>query len=179
MAQDLGNTIALLERGPRTLDALLRNLPEAWTHRNEGEGTWTVFETVGHMIHCERTDWMQRARIILQDGESRPFDKVDRLGLVRETQGKLLGELLDTFARLRGENLAELRGLTLTPEDLERRGMHPAFGPVTLGQLLATWSMHDLTHLHQISRILAHQYREEVGPWNVYLGVMQCNGHSA
>ncbi len=175
----LADAIALLARTPATLDALLRGLPEAWTHRNEGAGTWSAFDVVGHLIHGDRTDWIPRARIILESGEARPFERFDRFAQARESQGKSLGQLLDEFARLRAENLAALRAWKLRPEDLERRGRHPVLGVVTLSQLLATWAAHDLTHLHQISRIMAHQYREAVGPWTVFLGVMQCAGHSA
>jgi hypothetical protein len=122
---------------------------------------------------------MQRARIVLQFGQTRPFEPFDRMGFVRDSQGKSLAQLLDEFARLRSENLDELRALDLQPEDLDRCGRHPALGEVTLSQLLATWAAHDLTHLHQISRILAHQYRDAVGPWSQYLGVLQCVGHSS
>jgi len=177
MSQDLSNTVALLARIPAALDALLRGLSVAWTQRNEGEGTWSAFDVVGHLIHAERTDWIPRARRILDFGETREFDAFDREGFKGE--GKSLGPLLDEFALLRSENLAELEKLNLRPEDLERRGKHPALGVVTLSQLLATWAAHDLTHLHQISRILAHQYREAVGPWSAYLGVLLCDGHSA
>ena len=178
MKQELDHTIALLSRTPATLDTLLRGLPEAWTLGNEGDNTFSPFDVVGHLIHGERTDWIPRARIILQSGEARPFDRFDRLAQARESQGKSLGQLLDEFARLRAENLKELRALRLRPEDLERRGQHPVLGTVTLSQLLATWAAHDLTHLHQISRAMAHQYREAVGPWTRFLGVMQCAGHS-
>ena len=176
---NLMNTTALLARTPATLDALLRDLPEVWTLTNEGENTFSAFDVLGHLIHGERTDWMPRAKRILQFGETRPFDSFDRMGHVRESQGKSLPELLDEFARLRSENLGELRILNLRPEDFDRRGKHPSLGVVTLSQLLATWVTHDLTHLHQISRIIAHQYRETVGPWSRYLGVLQCAGHSA
>jgi len=176
---ELDDTIALLERTPAALDALLRGLPDAWTMRNEGEGTWTAFDVVGHLIHGERTDWMARTRLILEHGESRPFERFDRLAQETASRGRTLGELLDEFARLRGANLGDLRALNLQPSDLERRGTHPTFGSVTLSQLLATWAAHDLTHLHQLSRVLAHQYRETVGPWTAFLGVMQCEGHSA
>jgi hypothetical protein len=176
---NLQHTISLLTRTPAALDALLRDLPEAWTFRNEGEDTWSASDIVGHLIHGERTDWMSRARLILQSGETRTFEPFDRWGQARETQGKSLGQLLDEFSRLRSANLDELRAMNLQPEDLERRGRHPAFGSVTLSQLLATWAAHDLTHLHQISRVMAHQYREAVGPWTKYLGVMQCTGHSS
>jgi len=177
MTPELQHTISLLSRTPAALNALLRDLPEA--RRNEGENTWSVFDVVGHLVHGERTDWMQRTRIVLQFGEGRMFESFDRTGFVRESQDKSLGQLLDEFARLRSENLDELRGLNLQPEDLARRGRHPVLGVVTLSELLATWAAHDLTHLHQISRILAHQYREAVGPWSRYLGVLQCAGHSS
>lgn len=179
MEPTLQNTLSLLTRTPAALDALLRDLPEAWTHRNEGAGTWSAFEVVGHLIHAERTDWMGRVRTILQSGETRTFDPFDRLGQEREIRGKTLTQLLDEFTRVRAENLNELRALNLQPEDLHRRGQHPSFGAVTLSQLLSTWAVHDLTHLHQLSRIMAHQYREAVGPWSVYLGVLQCAGHSS
>lgn len=179
MEQELQHTISLLTCTPAALDALLRDLPDTWTFRNEGENTWSAFDVVGHLIHAERTDWMPRVKTVLQFGETRAFDPFDRLGQVREIQGKSLGQLLDEFARLRSENLDQLRSLNLRQEDLERRGRHPALGAVTLSQLLATWAAHDLTHLHQISRIMAHQYREAVGPWSAYLGVLRCAGHSA
>ncbi|MGB8674239.1 MAG: DinB family protein [Candidatus Acidiferrales bacterium] len=171
--------MALLARIPAVLNALLRDLPEAWTLRNEGENTWSAFDVVGHLIHGERTDWMPRARMVLQFGESQAFEPFDRWGQEREIQGRSLEQLLDDFSRLRSENLDELRALNLRQEDLELRGRHPALGTVTLSELLATWAIHDLTHLHQISRILAHQYRDAVGPWEKYLGVLQCAGHSA
>ena len=179
MNQDLENTIALLSRTPAALDALLRGLPESWTAANEGPETWSPFDIVGHLIQGERTDWMARARRILESGASRPFDPFDRFAQQRDSQGKSLPQLLDEFARLREENLAELRRLSLGAQDLERRGMHPALGGVTLSQLLATWAVHDLTHLHQLSRVLAHQYRDAVGPWSAYLGVLKCSGHSS
>ena len=119
-----------------------------------------------------------RARIILENGEARPFDPFDRFAQVKESQGKSLEQLLEDFARLRKENLAALQALNLQPEDLNRRGKHPALGVVTLSELLATWAVHDLTHLHQLSRVMAHQYREVVGPWRAYLGVLKCAGHS-
>jgi hypothetical protein len=117
--------------------------------------------------------------MILQYGDSRPFEVFDRGGHKQDIQGKSMAQLLDEFAQARSENLAALRGMNLQPTDFARRGNHPALGEVTLSQLLATWAAHDLTHLHQISRIMAHQYREAVGPWSAYLGVMQCAGHSS
>ncbi len=179
MEHNLENTISLLDRTPAALDALLRGLPEMWTEAGEGEGTWSVADVVAHLIHGEHVDWMPRTTMILQSGETQPFPPFPRDGYVRFKQGKSLGQLLDDFAGVRAKNLSDLRALNLTPEDLGRRGVHPAFGPVTLSQLLATWAAHDLNHLHQISRIMAHQYREAVGPWSRFLGVMQCAGHSA
>ena len=179
MAHDLDHSLSLLSRTPAALDALLRDLPDAWTRRNEGEKTWSAFDVVGHLIHCERTDWMPRARMILQHGDTRPFDPFDRWGHVNEVEGKSLPNLLDELSRVRAENLAELRGWRLGPEQLALRGRHPALGSVTLSELLATWAAHDLTHLHQITRVMAHQYHDTVGPFAAFLGVMQCGGHGA
>ena len=170
--------MSLLSHTPAALSALLRDLPDAWISRNEGENTWSVFDVIGHLIDCEHKNWIPRIEWILENGESQPFRPFDRGGHARETQGKSPGQLLDEFARLRLENLSLLSSLDLQPEDFEKRGMHPALGPVTLSNLLATWAAHDLTHLHQISRIMAYQYREAVGPWSRFLGVMQCAGHS-
>ena len=179
MEHNLDYTIGLLARTPATLDALLRDLPDTWVLSNEGERSWNAFEVVGHLIHGEKTDWMPRARIILEFGESRTFEPFDRLAQERDSAGKSLGELLDEFARVRAVNLDDLRAMKLTDKDLLKRGVHPVFGSVTLSQLLATWVAHDLTHLHQISRVMAHQYRDAVGPWTKFLGVMQCAGHSS
>lgn len=180
----LSEATAILTRTPATLDALLRGLPDLWVHGNEGRSkdgndTWSPFDIVGHLIVGERTDWMPRARIILQHGEARPFDPFDRFAQEKESQGKSLEQLLHEFARLRRENLAALQALNLQPEDLARRGTHPELGAVTLSELLATWAVHDLTHLHQLARVMAHQYCDAVGPWSAYLGVLHCNGHSA
>jgi hypothetical protein len=176
---DLQDTIALLARTPAALNSLLRDLPESWTHRNEGENTWSAYDVIGHLIHGERTDWMPRARMILEHGESKPFERFDRFAQERESRGRSLPELLDEFATVRSDNLATLGAMDLSLQQLALRGRHPRLGAVTLSQLLATWAAHDLTHLHQLSRIMAHQYRAAVGPWSAYLGVMQCAGHSA
>jgi hypothetical protein len=177
MAHNLSDTIALLERTPAALNALLRDLPESWTSRNEGEGTFTIPDVIGHLIHAEKEDWLPRARRILEHGESKPFDKFDRWGHVEECRGKSLPQLLDEFSRIRALCLSELRALNLQPAQLALRGAHPSLGTVTLSELLATWAAHDLTHLHQISRILAGSYRDEVGPFAAFLGVLKCNGH--
>jgi hypothetical protein len=174
----LQQTISLLSRTPAALNTLLRDLPEEWTQCNEGEKTWNAFDIVGHLIEGELTDWLPRARRILEFGESKPFERFDRFAQEQASQGKSLSELLDEFARLRQKNLDELRAMNLRPEDLAKRGCHPVLGVVTLSQLLATWPAHDLSHLHQLSRVMAYQYREAVGPWTKFLGVMHCNGHS-
>jgi hypothetical protein len=179
MQQDLSLTISLLSRTPAALNAFLRDLPDAWTSSNEGENTWSPFDIVGHLIHGERTDWMPRVKMILQHGETKTFEPFDRLAQQHAAKPQSLSQLLDEFARLRSDNLNELRSLSLTPQDLERCGKHPRFGTVTLSQLLATWAAHDLTHLHQLSRVMAHQYREAVGPWIAFLGVLHCDAHSS
>ncbi len=179
MKDHLQDTIALLTCTPSALNALLRDLPETWTLRNEGENTWSAFDVVGHLIHNDRTNWIPRAKVILQHGEAQPFPPFDRLGHLRATQGKSLPELLDEFAAVRSESLDQLRALNLRPEDLDRRGQHPSLGSATLSQLLATWAAHDLNHLHQLSRVMAYQYRDAVGPWSRYLGVLHCDGHGA
>ena len=173
------NTIALLERTPGALNALLRGLPAMWTANNEGGDTWNVPGVIAHLAHCELVDFMPRLRTIMEFGETRTFTPLDREGSARSGAGKTLDQLLDEFADLRAKNLAELRVMHLKPADMSRRGMHPLLGSVTLSEFLSTWAAHDLTHLHQISRIMAHQYREAVGPWVRFLGVMQCAGHSA
>jgi hypothetical protein len=174
----LNHSIALLNRTPAVLDALLRGLPEAWTSQNEGADTMSSFDVVGHLVHAERTNWMPRVKMILQFGEGKTFEPFDRWGHAR-AGSKTIEQLLNEFARVRAENVDELRALNLQPADLERRGRHPVLGAVTLSQLLSTWTVHDLTHLHQISRIMAHQYRHAVGPQSAYLGVLKCAGHSA
>jgi hypothetical protein len=176
----LAESIAVLIRTPATLNAMLRGMPDIWVRRNEGKDTWNALDIVGHLIVGERTDWLPRVRIIMENGEARPFAAFDRFAQSKETQDKWveIDQLLGDFARLRTENLTALRALNLQPEDLARRGRHPALGVVTLSELLATWAVHDLTHLHQLSRVMAHQYRDAVGPWIAYLGVLQCAGHS-
>jgi uncharacterized damage-inducible protein DinB len=176
MEINLENTIALLSRTPGALDALLRELPEAWTVGNEGENTWSVIDVLRHLVYVERKDWIMRAKTLR---EGREIGRVDREAHVQEPPSGSPGELLEEFARLRRENLRELGSWKLTEEELAWRGNHKALGEVTLSQLLSTWAIHDLTHLHQISRILAHQYREAVGPWSTYLGVLKCDGHSS
>jgi len=169
----LDHAINILSRTPNVLRSMLDGLPSEWISMNEGETTWSPYDVVGHLIHGERTDWIPRARIILQEGESRAFEPFDRFAQFDENQGKSPEELLRTFEVLRRENIDALRSMSLRPEDLSRKGKHPELGQVTLGELLATWVAHDQDHLVQIARTMAKQYREAVGPWQAYLSVMQ------
>jgi DinB superfamily len=168
----LEEAVASLGRTPKVLDALLRGLPDGWSVAHEGGDTWSAFDVVGHLIHGERTDWVPRARIILEHGEARVFDRFDRFAQSAVSEGRTLASLLDEFATLRQASLRELATLNPTEHDLNRRGRHPELGVVTLRQLLATWVAHDLDHVVQISRVLARQYSDEVGPWSAYLRII-------
>ena len=172
MRFDLSEAIPVLRRTPSTLRALLSELPEAWVHGREGPDMWSPFDVVGHLIDGEETDWIPRAKIILAGGSDPRFEPFDRFRHLRLNGGKALTELLERFARLRAENVATLEGFRLSPRDLERPGVHPELGPVTLGQLLATWVAHDLGHVAQVARVMAKQYGVEVGPWREYLPVL-------
>lgn len=163
---------AVLERTPAALRAMLSGLPQPWIDATEGPETWSPYVVVGHLIHGERTDWIPRAQIILAQGADRKFTPYDRFAQFKESEGKSLESLLDEFAALRAENLAKLRGWQITESQLSLEGIHPAFGAVTLKQLLACWVAHDLGHLVQVSRVMAKQYRDAVGPWTQYLSVM-------
>ena len=168
----IDEAIAILTRTPSILDALLRGLPPSWTLAHEGGETWSPFDVIGHFIHGEQADWIPRAKIILTHGDTRAFDRFDRLAQFTASAGRTLPDLLDEFARLREANLRELRSFNLTAADLDRLGRHPELGVVTLRQLLATWVAHDLDHIMQISRVLAGQYSDEVGPWRAYLRII-------
>ena len=172
MELNLEDAIAVLERTPATLSALLEGLPEMWIRATEGEDTWSPYDVVGHLIQGERTDWIPRARHIMA-GETRPFEPFDRTAQLTESRGKTLEELLSTFTDLRRKNIAALVGMNLTNEDLGREGLHPELGQVTLGQLLATWVVHDLDHVVQVARTMAKVYTETTGPWTAYLSVLQ------
>ncbi|HJS48163.1 MAG TPA: DinB family protein [Gemmatimonadales bacterium] len=176
MEFDLARALEILERTPATLQALLGGLPDEWTTAKEGPDTFSAFDNLGHLIHGERTDWIPRARIILAQGPDRRFEPFDRFAQQRESAGRTMAELLEEFARLRGENLGTLRGWRLGERELELEGDHPSLGRVTLRQLLASSVAHDLGHLAQVARVLAKQYREEVGPWRQYLPVLDRGG---
>lgn len=167
----LDDAIAVLERTPRSLRAMLSDLPEQWIHATEGDGTWSPFDVVGHLVHGEHTDWIPRARHIMS-GDTRPFAPFDRLGHIEASRGRSLDELLDQFDRARAASLSELRAMNLTESDLNRTGTHPDFGTVTLAQLLATWTVHDLDHIVQVARVIAKAYGTAVGPWEAYLSVL-------
>jgi hypothetical protein len=169
----LEECVSVLTRTPAALDSMLRDLPEAWIAATEGPGTWSPYVVVGHLIHGEKTDWMPRLAIILEHGPSRPFDAVDRQAQFRESDGKSLSTLLDEFRVLRRDNLERLHAMNLQPGQLGMRGTHPELGPVTVRQLLATWTAHDLGHILQVSRVMARRYKQEVGPWREYLSVMK------
>ncbi|HWF07662.1 MAG TPA: DinB family protein [Bryobacteraceae bacterium] len=165
--------LSVLTRTPAVLDTALRGLPDVWTAATEGPGTWSPYVVVGHLIHCEEADWMPRLGIMLDYGPARPFDVFDREAQFRDSRGKALAQLLDDFSALRRDNVARLRALDLQPAQLDLRGTHPDLGPVTVRQLLATWTAHDLAHIVQISRVMARRWKNEVGPWAAYLSVMK------
>jgi hypothetical protein len=169
---DLARGTAVLDRTPATMRAMLRGLGAGWADATEGPETWSPYVIVGHLIHGERTDWIPRARIILDQGANRRFTPYDRFAQFRESEGKTLADLLDEFARLRAESLTTLSGWRLTDTELALEGEHPEFGAVTLRQLLATWVAHDLGHVAQTARVMAKQYREAVGPWRAYLPIL-------
>ena len=168
----LEEAVAVLERTPATVGALLDGVPEDWVRATEGEGTWSPYDVVGHLVSGERTDWIERARHILS-GDPRPFTPFNRTAQFTESEGRTLGELLATFAELRSRNVAELQEMNLGGGDLGRTGRHPDFGEVTLGQLLAAWVVHDLDHVAQIARTMAKVYADAVGPWSAYLSILR------
>jgi hypothetical protein len=171
----LDDAVAILSRTPATLDAMLRGLPDGWLRADEGPGTWSPFDVLGHLVQGELTDWIPRARTILEHGEARPFHPFDRFAQFDTSAGKTAAQLLDEFATLRGSNLARLSAFGLGEADLDRTGRHPDFGTVTLRQLLATWVAHDLDHVTQVARVLARRYADDVGPWRAYLRIVSGN----
>jgi hypothetical protein len=172
MEFDLKKSIDILSRTPYVLETLLDGINEEWIQTNEGEDTWNPFDIVGHLIHGDRTDWITRIEIILSDNPNKKFDSFDRFAQFEESKGKNLKQLLEEFKVLRKENIAVLKSKNINSQDLAKKGIHPAFGEVTLKQLLATWTTHDLGHLGQIARVMAKQYTQEVGPWKQYLPIL-------
>jgi uncharacterized damage-inducible protein DinB len=172
MQFNLEQAINVLERTPQVLQALLSSLPTNWTKSNEGGDSWSVYDIIGHLIHGEKTDWITRAQLILQQTNT-PFTPFDRFAQFNDSKGKSLEELLEQFTLLRQANIKALKALNLEEDQLQLEGIHPDFGRVTLKELLATWTVHDLNHIAQIVRVMGHQYKEEVGPWKAYLSLLQ------
>ncbi len=173
MQFDLEKSIEILGRTPDVLNTLLRGIADDWVMNNEGGETWSAYDVMGHLIHGERTDWVARMEIILSDGPNKTFARFNRFAQFEESRGKTLPQLLDEFTKVRMENIDLLRSKKLTHNDLGKTGIHPSFGEVTLEQLLATWVAHDLNHIAQVSRVMAKQYKEAVGPWIEYLRILQ------
>ncbi len=172
MKFELDNAKEVLRRTPLTLNALLSELPNDWVLANEGPETFSPYDVIGHLIEGEENDWIPRARIIIEHGETRPFEKFDRFAMYEKSKGRSLLELLARFEQLRGESLRQLDEMNLTPELLQKQGTHPALGLVTLSQLLSAWVVHDLGHIRQIVRTMAKQYSDAVGPWTAYLTIL-------
>lgn len=172
MEFNLDKSIEVLERTPSVLTLLLDNLSDEWILANEGDETWSPYDIIGHLIHGEKTDWLVRANLVLSDQENKTFAPFDRFAQFEESQGKTISELLKEFQKLRVKNLSDLKSKNITPDDLTKTGIHPAFGKVTLEQLLATWVAHDLGHMAQIARVMAKQYKDEVGPWREFLPIL-------
>lgn len=168
---ELEQSLTILYRTPEVLKSLLSGLGEEWVMYNEGPDTWSPYDVLGHLIHGEKTDWIPRAEIMLSDGEDKAFVPFDRFAQMNQVK-KSLEDLLDEFNALRMENLGKLQSWNLTETDYRKTGIHPEFGEVTLKELLSTWTVHDLGHLAQISRVMAKQYASEVGPWKAYLRIL-------
>ena len=168
----LEQAVQILERTPGVLNQLVSGLPDGWVMTNEGPETWSPYDIVGHLLQGEESDWIPRAKIILEHGEGRAFEPFDRFAQFEKSKGKTLAELLDRFALLRQRSLEDLKELRLTDDLLQKRGLHPDLGTVTLGQLIATWTVHDLSHISQMTRVMCKQYSAAVGPWKEYLPVL-------
>ena len=170
---DLHKSIEVLERTPAAIEDLLAGLSDEWLHHNEGPDTFSPYDVVGHLLHGEMYDWIGRTRIILDDAGDKKFRPFDRFAMYEASKGKSIQDLLNEFKRLRKENLVTFRSLNITEEMLDKKGIHPAFGEVTLRNLLSTWVAHDLGHIGQIVRVMAKQYKQEVGPWLEYLRILK------
>lgn len=170
---NLQKSLEILQRTPDTLFALLQGISSDWTTINEGGHTWNVYDIIGHLIDGERTDWIPRIEIILSDNKDKSFTSFDRFAQFEERKGKTFAALLAEFKSLREKNLKHLQTLHLTKNDFKKKGVHPAFGEVTLEQLIATWVVHDLNHIAQIARVMAKQYSSATGPWIEYLPILK------
>ena len=172
MKYDLKKSYEILDRTPIVLEALLSGLHDDWLMNNEGPETFSPYDVIGHLIHGEKTDWVARAKTILEYGTNTPFKPWNRFARFEESKGKPLRQLLDEFEALRKENMRWFKGLNLTENDMEKRGSHPTLGEVSLRNLLATWVVHDLTHIAQVSRVMAKQYKEEMGSWPQFFRIL-------
>jgi len=172
MSFSVQDALDILERTPKVIANLTRHMPEKIIHATEGPDTWSPFDILGHLLHGEKTDWIPRMQIILSDSEKKTFEPYDRFAQFTDSKGKSFLQLLEEFETLREVNIKTLKAANPSLSDLGKKGIHPAFGEVTLSQLLATWAVHDLNHLAQLSRVMAKQYSEEVGPWKAYLGIL-------
>lgn len=172
MKFSLDKSYEILERTPTVLRTLLSNLSDDWIMNNEGPETFSPYDVVGHLIHAEKTDWRDRAIMILEHGEEKSFVPFDRFAQFEESKGKSLATLLDEFGKRRGANLTWLKSLQLIENDFDKKGSHPSLGQVTLRQLLSTWVIHDLTHIAQVTRVMAKQYKSEIGPWIEFFRIM-------
>ncbi len=172
MQYSLERSYEILDRTPAVLQDLLSGLPDDWVMPNEGPETFSPYDVIGHLVHGEKTDWVVRAKMILEFGNTKTFVKWNRFAQYEESKGKSLQQLLDEFAAIRKENMIWFKALNLTEADLDRKGMHPVLGDVTLRNLLATWVVHDLTHIAQITRVMAKQYKTEMGPWPEFFRIL-------
>ncbi len=173
MAFSVTETIQIIERTPAVLHAMLFSFPETLVHANEGRETWSVFDIVGHMIEGEKTDWIPRMNIILTNNDNKQFEPFNRFSQIEANTNKTLSTLLSEFDTLRKQNVYILQEKNLQEEDLQKTGIHPEFGQVTLSQLIATWAVHDLNHIAQICRVISYKYRQETDPWIKYLRILQ------
>ncbi len=172
MKYSLERSYEILDRTPSVFMALLSGLPDDWVIPNEGAETFSPYDVIGHIVHGEKTDWVVRAKMILEFGNTQIFERYDRFAQYEESKGKSLQNLLDEFTALRKENMIWFKSLNLTEADLDRKGMHPVLGEVTLRNLLTTWVIHDLTHIAQVTRVMAKQYKDEMGPWSQFFRIL-------
>lgn len=173
MQNSIEHTIQILERTPHTLHALLHNLNEEWTQKNEGGETWSPYDVIGHLIHCDEENWIPRIQIVLSDSVVRKFEPLDRFAQLEKSKGKTINQLLDEFIKIRFLSITKLRTLNITNEQLAKTAIHPEFGSVNLSQLISTWLVHDLDHISQIARVMAKHYKEDVGPWIQYMRILK------
>ena len=172
MKYSLERSYEILDRTPAVLQSLLAGLPDDWVMPNEGPETYSPYDVVGHLIHGEKKDWTARTKMILEFGNTQTFVRWNREAMYEESEGKTLQQLLDEFAEIRKENMGWFKALNLTENDLDKKGMHPVLGEVSLRNLLATWVVHDLTHIAQITRVMAKQYKSEMGPWTEFFRIL-------